>query len=82
MGKLRPLRIGKNKTPLDLDPSGFVKIASRRLSNFSPDTLPDTFSDAFMLFEITRKCVTSFPRPFRIEVNNLTIHPNGEGSYR
>ena len=51
LAKLGPLGIGKNKTPPDWDPSGFVKIASRRLSKFSPDTLPDTFSDAFMLFE-------------------------------
>ena len=55
LAKIRPLRIGKNKTRPDWDPSGFVKIASRRLSKFSPDTLPDTFSDAFMLFELTRK---------------------------
>ena len=58
-------------TPPDWDPSGFVKIASRRLSKFSPDTLPDTFSEALMLFELTRKGVSSFPKPFGIDVKPL-----------
>ena len=68
LAKTRPLRIGKNKKlrdwqncdPPDWDPSGLVKIAYRGLSKFSPDTLPDTFSDATMLFELTRKGVSSF----------------------
>ena len=58
IGKIEPLRVGKIGTPPDWDPSGFVKIASRRLSKFSPDTLLDTFSDAIMLFELTRKGVS------------------------
>ena len=71
MTKIRPLRIGKIGTPPDWDPSGFVKIASQRLSKISPDTLPYTFPDAIMLFELTRKGVSSFPRPFRIEAKPL-----------
>ena len=63
LAKLVPLRIGKNRTPLDWqnwDPSGLgplrvYKIAFQRLSKFSPDTLPDTFTDAIMLFELTRR---------------------------
>ena len=58
-------------TPPDWDPSGFVKIASQRLSKFRTDTLADTFSDAIMLFESSRKGVSSFPSPFRIEVKPL-----------
>ena len=71
LAKTRPLRIGKIGTPPDWDPSGFVKIASQRLSKFSPDTLPDLFSYAIVLFELTRKGVSSFPRPFRIEAKPL-----------
>ena len=71
LAKLGPHRIGKIGTPPDSYPSAFVKIAFQRLSNFSPDTLPDTFSDAIMLFELTRKGVISFPRPFRIEAKPL-----------
>ena len=85
--KTGPLRIGKNRTPPDWqnwtlrigkigthpdgDPSGFVKIASRGLFQFSLETLPDTFSDAIMLSELTRKGVSSFLRPFRIEAKPL-----------
>ena len=68
LAKLGLLWIGKIGTPPDWqnwDPSGFVKIAFQRLPKFSPDTLPDTFSDAIMLFELTREGVFSFPRPFR-----------------
>ena len=34
-------------------------------------TPPDTFCDAFMLFELTGKGIGSFPRPLRIEVKPL-----------
>ena len=79
LAKLEPLGIGKIGTPPDWqnwDPSGLgplrvCKISFRGLSKFSPDTLPDTFSDAIMLFEQTRKCVSSFLRPFRIEMKPL-----------
>ena len=71
VAKKRPFRIGKIGTLPDWDPSGFVKIAFQWLSKFSPDTFPDTFSDAIMLLELTRKCVFSFPRPFRIEAKPL-----------
>ena len=80
LAKLGAFWIGKNSTTSglaklgtlpDWDPSGFVKIASQRLSKFSPDTLPDTFSDAIMLFELTKKGVSSFPRSFRIEAKPL-----------
>ena len=72
IGKLRPLRIGKIGILPDWDPSGFVKIACQRLLKISPDTLPDTFSDAIMLLELTRKGVFFVPRPFRIDAQPLT----------
>ena len=74
LAKMRPFRIGKIETLPDWqtwDLSGFIKIAFQRLSKNSPDTLPDTFSDAIMLFELTRKGVFSFPRSFRIEAKPL-----------
>ena len=67
LGKLGPFRIGKNWTLPDWDLSGFVKIDFQIISKFSPDILPDAFSDAIMLFELTGKSVFSFPRSFRIE---------------
>ena len=80
LAKMEPLRIGKIGTPPDWqnwDPSGLgpVRVCKNSLSGtffkFSSDTLPDTISDAFMLFELTRRGVSSFPRPFRIEVKPL-----------
>ena len=71
IGKIGTLPDWQNKTLPDWDPSGFVKIAFQRLSNFSPDTLPESFSDAIMLLELTRKGVFSFLRPFRIEAKPL-----------
>ena len=71
LAKLGPFWIDKIGTLPDWDPSGFVKIAFQRLSKFSRDTLPDTFSDAIMLLELTRKGVFSFPRTFRIEAKPL-----------
>ena len=47
--------------------AGFVKMSSQGRSKFPPNTLPDTFSDDNMLFELNRKGVSSFPRTFRIE---------------
>ena len=67
LAKLGPFRIGKIGTLPDWDPSGFVKLGFQKFVKFLPDTLPDTFSDAIMMFELTRKGVFSFPRPFRIE---------------
>ena len=57
IGKIGTLRIGKNGTLPDWYPSGSVIKAFQRLSKFSPITLPDKFSDAIMLFELTRKGV-------------------------
>ena len=71
LAKIRPLQIGKNKTPPNWVPSGFVKLAFQRLSKFSPDTLPEKFSDAIILLELPRKGVFSLPRPFRIEAKSL-----------
>ena len=71
LAKTVPLRIGKNSTPPDWDPSGFIKIAFQRLSIFSPDTLPDTFSDAIMLFELTRKGVFFFHDPSGLKLSLL-----------
>ena len=81
MQKLGPFRIGKIGTLPDWDPSGFVKKAFQRFSKVSPDTLPDTFSDAIMLFELTRKGVFSVTRPFRIDakphVSQFTLTVKG-----
>ena len=71
LAKLGPLRIGKIGTLPDWYLSGIVNIAFQRLPKFSPDMLPNTFSDAILLFELTRKGVFSFPRPFRIEAKPL-----------
>ena len=50
IGKIgEPFGLAKFGTLPDWDPSGFVKIAFPGLLKFSPDTLPDTFSDAIML---------------------------------
>ena len=61
LAKIRPLQTGKVGTPPVWEPSGFVKLSPPRRSKFSPDTLPDTFPDAIMLFELTRKAVC-FPK--------------------
>ena len=70
IGKNRTLPDCQNRTPARWDSSGFVKKAFPVPLKITPETLPDTVSHSFKLYELTRKGEFR-PRPFRIEAKPL-----------